>query len=151
MLRALAKVHAITAWIATVALIAAAWAHASERARRLATAIGLAATTLALAAGGLGFALHDGYRARLRQRLFLRSATLGWLFERKQHLAFAALLLAVAAAAITIARRRMEARPGAEAVTRELRRSAAIAWTAAALLALFASVASAVVSRRISF
>lgn len=150
-LRALARWHGVIAWLATAALVAAAWAHASERARRLAAALGVLAATLALAAGGLGFAMHDGYRARLRQKLFLQSATLGWLFERKLHLAFAAVLLAVAAAAITIARRRVEARPNAEAATRELRRAAMIAWTASAVLALTASVTSVLVAGRMSF
>jgi adenylosuccinate lyase len=150
-LQALARLHGVAAWLATVTLIAAAWAQASGRARRLTVALGAAAATLALAAGGLGFALHDGYRARIRQKLFLQSATLGWLFERKQHLAFAAVLLAVAAAAITIATRRLEARPGAEAVTHELKRASTFAWSAAAVLALTASVTSVIVAGRMSF
>jgi hypothetical protein len=150
-LQALARLHGVAAWLATVALIAAVGARVSARARRFAAALGMIATTLALAAGGLGFALHDGYRARIRQKLFLQAPALGWLFERKQHLAFAAVLLAVAAASITIAERRLESRPGAEPALRELKRAAMIAWVAAALLALVASVTSVIVAGRMSF
>jgi hypothetical protein len=99
----------------------------------------------------LGAALDEGYRAHLRQRLFLAAPALGWLFERKVHVAFGAVLLGVAAAALTAVRHRTEVRPGDAPVARELGRGAAIAWTAAAVLAVAASVASAVVARRAGF
>jgi hypothetical protein len=151
MLRLLARLHAVAAWIATAALIAAAWAHFGERSRRAAAWLAVGAATLALTAGGLGLALHDGYRARLRQRLFVAAPSLGWLFERKQHLAFGAVMLAVAGAALAVAGARVQGRPGADAVSRELRRGAAMAWTASAVLAVVASVASMIVARRMSF
>ena len=150
-LRAIARLHALCAWIATAALIAAAVVHARGASRKLAAQLGAAAMGLALVAGALGMALHDGYRARLRQRLFLASTSLGWLFERKQHLAFGAVLLAVAGAALTTVTRRVEARPGNEALAHELRRGASAAWIASALLALCASIASAWVARRMTF
>ncbi|MFT3767079.1 MAG: hypothetical protein QM820_16400 [Minicystis sp.] len=150
-LRAIARLHALVAWLATATLIAAAATHVIARARRFSTTLGAAAAVLALAAGGLGLALHDGYRARLRQRLFLASPSLGWLFERKQHLAFGAVLLAVAAAAITVVTQRMEARPDHASITRELRKGAQMAWTASALLALAASLASMIVAGRMRF
>lgn len=148
-LRTIARLHAAVAWLATAALPAAAWS--GRRAQRGAAWIGAAAAALVLAAGGLGLALDDDYRSRVRQRLFLASPSLGWLFERKQHLAFGAIALGVSAAATLAALRRVEARPGSEALARELRRSATTACAAAALLALAASVASAIVAHRTAF
>ncbi|APR85209.1 Hypothetical protein A7982_10558 [Minicystis rosea] len=150
-LRSLARLHALAAWIATAALIAAAVVHVHDKSRRLSAWLAAAAATLSLLAGGLGMALHDGYRARIRQRLFLASASLGWLFERKQHLAFGAVLLAVAGAALTAVTQRVESRPGSDDLARELRRGARVAWTASALLALTASIASAWVAKRMTF
>jgi hypothetical protein len=99
-LRTLEQAHAVIAWAAVVSLVAASWIIARRRPpRRGGLAAGGAALALVIAAVATGIALHDPYRARLRQRLFVRSMRLGWLFEQKQHLAFAALLFAVAAAA----------------------------------------------------
>ena len=144
-LRSIARLHAWVAWLATAALAIAAVAHA--RGRRGATAVGAIAAVLVLATSALGLAMHDGYRARLRQKLFLASMTLGWLFERKQHLAFGAALLAVSAATTSIAERR--AADGS--LARELRRAALIGWIASATLAIAASCASAIVARRAAF
>lgn len=150
-LRALSRAHALVAWMATAALIAAATASALPRARRLLGALGAVAAALVASAGVLGALLHDGYRARLRQKLFVSSASLGWLFERKLHLGFGAAMLAASALSITILLRRAERRRGPSAPREEHARAARIAWISAALLALFASVASAIVARRSSF
>jgi hypothetical protein len=145
----LERAHAVIAWLATAALVMAAWVAVRGRPpRRGALATGGAALALVIAAGATGLALHDPYRARLRQRLFLRSMQLGWLFEQKQHLAFAALLFAVAASASLGALALAEHPP---ALARDLRRSAALAGTAAALFAVAASVASAIVARTARF
>jgi hypothetical protein len=150
-LRWLERVHAIVAWAATVALLGAAFLGARARPlfpRRAARIAGATAVGLLGAAGGLGLALHEPYRERLRQRLFLGAPALGWLFERKQSAAFAAVLLAVSALATRAYLERVgPAAPGA----RDLRRSAALAWTASAALALAASIASAIVARRAHF
>lgn len=150
-LRSLERIHAAAAWISAAGLGAVAWALARGReARRI--AIGAAAAIAGLlVAGATGLALHDPYRAKLRQRLFLDAPALGWLFERKQHLAFGALALGVGAAATLEALRRIEARPADAALARDLRRSAALAWIAAAALSLAAAIASAIVARRASF
>ncbi len=146
-LRSVERLHAVVAWAATAALVAALWMFARAP-RRAAQVAGAVAVGLVVAAGGLGLALHDPYRARLRQRLFVEAPSLGWLFERKQSLAFAAVLLAVCALAATVRRARGSADAGE---TRDLARSAALAWAAAAVLALAASVASAIVARRAHF
>lgn len=150
-LRALSRVHAVVAWLATIALVAAAASHLVARARRFAAAIGALALALSMSAVALGLGLHDGYRARLRQRLFVTSASLGWLFERKQHLALAAVMLALSGLAVSLLLRRAEARGDHPARSRELGRAALVAWISAAAFAIFAAVASVIVGRRSSF
>ena len=147
-LRALERLHAVIAWLATAGLLWAAWASVR---RRLPAGGAAAAAALVVLAGLLGAALEEGFRARVRHKLFLAAPALGWLFERKVHVAFGAVLLGVAAWALTAALRRIEPRADEADVARELRRGAAIAWTAAAVLALLASVASAIVARRAGF
>ncbi len=145
-LRSLAHVHAIVAWIATAALmVTAALLALRERARRAWVASGIAAAALVITTSGIGLALHDAYRARLRQRLFVASPSLGWLFERKLHAAFAATLLAVGGLALLVGMAR------APRAARDLRRSARLAWTLAAALAIFASIASAIVAPHARF
>jgi hypothetical protein len=146
MLRTVERLHAVVAWAAAAALAATAWLFLrSQRAARLA---GAAAVALALGTAGLGFSLHDPYRSKLRQRLFVEAPALGWLFERKQHAAFAAVLLGVSALATLL--RAERAAPGTKDAS-DLRRTAALAWTASATLALAASIASAIVARRAHF
>jgi hypothetical protein len=148
-LRSVERLHAVVAWAATIALGVTAWLCVRKQGTRRAVRVaGATAVGLVLAAGGLGLALHDPYRARLRQRLFLGSLELGWLFERKQNAAFGAMLLGVSAlATLEQLERSAAGGPG----TRELRRSAALAWVASAVLALAASIASAIVARRAHF
>ncbi len=154
MLRSIERIHGVVAWAATLALVASASLCArsgpgrSPGTRRAARLAGVTAVGLALAAGALGLALHDPYRARLRQRLFLESLELGWLFERKQNIAFAAVLLGVSAFAALVQLGRVA--PGAPDA-RDLWRSATLAWAGAALLALAASIASVIVARHSHF
>jgi hypothetical protein len=145
-LLSLERVHAIAAWAATAAIALSAWLFVrSSPWRRWA---GAAAAVLALGAAGTGLWLHDPYRSRLRQRLFVDAPSLGWLFERKQHLAVAAVLLALSALATP---ERLSPDPTDALGSRDLRRAAALAWTSSALLALAASIASTIVARRASF
>jgi hypothetical protein len=148
-LRSLERVHAIVSWTATLTLLVTTWiVTRSERTGRAARIAGATAVGLICAAAALGLALHDPYRARLRQRLFIGSPALGWLFERKQNAAFAAVLLGLCALAThACLERGGPAAPGA----RDLRRSAVLAWTASAALALAASIASAIVARHARF
>lgn len=147
-LRSLARLHALVAWLATAALFAALLAHAGRRRGR--ALVSTVAAALVIATSALGVSLHDGFRARVRQKLFLASATLGWLFERKLHLAFGATLLAVSALATAALLSRAEAR-GDALLVKDLRRASLIAWSASALLALAASIASAIAGRNAAF
>jgi hypothetical protein len=69
----------------------------------------------------------------LRQKIFLHAPTIGWLFERKEHLAFGVALLAWAGAAAYV---------GAERVTGEER--LALRTVAFRAYALGAALAAAV-------
>jgi hypothetical protein len=145
-LRSLERLHGIAAWGATAAVIAAAGLFArGARSRR---AAGVVAAVLAAFAAGLGLALHDPYRAHLRQRLFVEAPRLGWLFEQKLHAAFAAVLLSLCALALTL---RLGRGPAAGDGARDLHRAAVLGWAAAAALALGASIASTLVAARAHF
>ena len=145
-LRSLERLHGALAWGATAAIAVAAWLFV--RGAHTRRAAGAAAVVLVLGASGLGLALHDPYRARLRQRLFIEAPRIGWLFERKLHLAFAAVLLSLCALSLTLRRDRG---PEGDIVGRDLRRAAALGWAASAVLALAASIASAIVAGRAHF
>ena len=159
LLRALARIHGVVAWLATAALVIAAWAltrstpapRASAPAPRAPLTACASALGLLGACAAVGLAMHDAYRSRLRQRLFLDSPALGWLFERKQHFAFGAVLLACAGLAALLGARRIARRPADADVARDLSSAARLAFTASALLALTASIASVIVARRASF
>jgi hypothetical protein len=56
------------------------------------------ATAFVTVAAGVGVAIYPAYSTRLRQAIFLSAPNLGWLFERKEHLAFGAVFLAWAGA-----------------------------------------------------
>ena len=146
-LQLVVRVHAVVAWIATAALgLALPWVILRRRGRITSAILAAAALGITIA-GGLGVLLEAAYRAQIRQRLFVRSPALGWLFERKEHLAFGAILLAwcalTAAAAARVTREPARAS--------DLDRAARLAGIAAAALALAASVMSAIVARRAHF
>src|SRR5262249_1454342 len=153
----IARAHGIAAWVATALLVATAWAVVRwPTRRRIGIWMGAGAILSSALAGALGLLLDDAYRSRLRQRLFVEAPALGWLFERKEHLAFGAVLLGWSAfwslgAAWLVARapRRGDGRYGrASTLSNDLGRAATVGWAAAALLSLAASIASAIVARR---
>jgi hypothetical protein len=163
-LRRIAAVHGALAWLSAALLAIAAVFLARRKIgglRGLSLTIAATATALITASSALGMLLHEPYQRRLRQRIFIQSAPLGWLFERKEHLAFGALCLAwcalVAFVALSLRERRL-ARAGAlldsdspDPALQHLGAAAVRAYAAAALLAAAACVASAVVGRRFTF
>ena len=80
-------------------------------------------TTLAF---GLGLALYEDYRATIRRRLFERAPDVGFLFETKEHLAWAVLCLTLGATVAALV---------APREAKRVRQSAAVAYAAAAVLA----------------
>ena len=148
-LRALTMAHGALAWCGIVALIASISLFGVERAgggaisgsrRRAANwllFVGIASGAIAFATGAM---LHAPFQSRLRQRLFLASNTLGWLFERKEHVAFGALALLGFAMCAAIGEK--IARGAEEGVAREMRRAMRIAIVGAILFEAFAIAVS---------
>jgi hypothetical protein len=110
---------------------------APSRGARWAIALSTALVTLAFSAG---IAIYPHYRSAVRRPLFALRPAAGWLFETKEHLAFAVLSLALGAAVCALAAPRDAA---------ALRRAAAAQFAAAAgLCALVAALGSFVASVR---
>ena len=96
-LRALERVHGHLAWLAVAALLHPALLLRDPR-RRARVSVSLA-TGLVVVAAALGAGIYGEYRARLKQRIFIESPTLGWMFERKEHLAVGVVAFALAGCA----------------------------------------------------
>jgi len=142
-----ATLHAMELFHGAVALVATsavAWAAlGAVRGRLPGTRLACLAATLAAVAGASGMALEGAYRSRIRVQVFARSPGLGWLFERKQHLAFGAIVLALGAASVVFALRTADA-----STSPHLSRAARRALVASALLAAASSIASILVAQQ---
>lgn len=168
----LAHAHGALAWAAALGVTAALGAALSRRAPRARAPLAAVAAALVSAAFAAGLPLDRPYRGRLRQQVFIDSAALGWLFERKLHLSFGAVALAWCAlallAASALARRRPaaplcasttppdgDAARGAPAAipawVADLERGGRAALAASAALTLLAAIFSAMVAYRHGF
>jgi len=143
-LRLVERVHGHLGWLAAAALLHPAIVlRSTARRAHLAVTSSLALVTLASAIGAW---LYVPYRDRLKQGIFLRAPAVGYLFERKEHLAFGALMLAWAGAAAYVGAL------GATAAMREKLRVAAYrAYVAAAVLAIIVATLGTVVAVYRSF
>jgi hypothetical protein len=91
-LRLVEHVHGHIGWLAVLAL-----AHPAillRKPRRRATLAAFAGTLLTTVAAVMGATMYSGYRVRLKPALFAEAPAIAWAFERKEHLATAAMLLA---------------------------------------------------------
>jgi hypothetical protein len=132
--------HGHVGWLAAIALIHPA-ILLRRRQRRADLSVALA-VTMATLAGVMGAALYPSYRERLRQPIFLEAPAMGYLFERKEHLAFGAVLFAWAGALTYLAALRY-----ADVGTRDpLRRATHWAFVASALLAVVTALLGTVVA-----
>lgn len=95
--RLIEHVHGHLGWLAAAVLVHPAVVLRS-RTRRAHWAVGLAAGLVTVAAG-IGLWLYVAYRERLKQGIFMHAPSVGLLFERKEHLAFGAVVLAWAGTA----------------------------------------------------
>lgn len=146
-LRALAQVHAGISWVA-VAALGAAIVGVWRRIRGAGIGVAIAGISGA-AAFGTGAMLHLPFQSKLRQKLFLMSSTLGWLFERKEHAAFGAIaLLGCAGCAMGAA---WMAKAHDEAAAKAFRRAAIGALSGALAFEVFAIVVSIAAGRRVGF
>ena len=88
-------------------------------------------TAFVTAVGALGVWLYSPYRDRIKQSIFIDAPWVGLLFERKEHLAFGAILLAWAGAGAYVA-----ALGAGESLRAPLRVFAHRAFVVSAILAL---------------
>jgi hypothetical protein len=92
LLRFVEHVHGHFGWLTAAALVHPAIVlRRPERRARLATTL---ATLFATATGMVGAWLYPSYRQIVKRALFVQSPRVGWLFERKEHLAVAAIAFA---------------------------------------------------------
>lgn len=87
-------------------------------------AVGLTAGVTA-SAFALGLTIYEPYRELVKRPLFVEAPSAGWLFETKEHLAYAVVALTLGAAVSALAAPRRE---------RRLRRLAALLFALAAAL-----------------
>jgi hypothetical protein len=132
-------VHGHLGWLAAIALVhPAVLLRRPKRKAHLSVALGAGLVTVV---GGLGVAQYGDYRDKLRQAIFQHAPTIGYLFERKEHLAFGAILLAWGGGVAYVGASRLEGE------TRDnLRRAAHWSFVAAATMALAAAVLGTVVA-----
>lgn len=137
-LRSIEHVHGHLGWLAAASL-----AHPAvvlrDRKRRAHLAVVLS-TSLVTVASGIGIWLYLAYTQRLKQGIFQTAPSIGLLFERKEHLAFGALLLAWAGAAAYFAAPR-----ASDALRTTLRTIAFRTFVAAAALSLVVAVLGTIV------
>jgi hypothetical protein len=132
-IRVLEHVHGHLGWLATAALLHPALLLRNPR-RKAHLSVGLA-TAFVTVTGALGAYLYEPYRDNVKQQLFIHTPDVGYLFERKEHLAFGAVLLAWAGAIAYAAATRAE-----EPVRGSLRTFAFRAFAFACLLAVCTAV-----------
>ena len=89
-------VHGHLGWLSAAALLHPAVLLRSPR-RKAHLSVGLA-TGFVTVTGAIGAFLYGPYRDNVKQQLFIHTPDIGYLFERKEHLAFGAVLLAWAGA-----------------------------------------------------
>jgi hypothetical protein len=104
--RLLEHVHGHLGWLSAAALLHPAMLLRNPR-KRAHLSVGLSVVFLTTTAA-IGVYLYGPYRDRVKQSLFIHAPAIGYLFERKEHLAFGAVLLAWAGAIAYVAAIRAE-------------------------------------------
>jgi hypothetical protein len=143
-LRLVEHLHGHLGWLTVASL-----AHPAivlRRAQRRAPLAASASTGLALVTSVLGAFVYPEYRVRLKQELFLQAPTLGWCFERKEHLAVFALALACFGWVAHVAAPRFEG-----AARERVARMAHRAYVAAFVLALLVAGLGVAVAVKTTF
>ena len=132
-------VHGHLGWLAAIALVhPAILLRRTKRKADLSVALAVSIVTLV---GGLGVAMYGDYRDRLRQPIFQHAPAIGYLFERKEHLAFGAILLAWAGALAYVGAAKLEG-PSRE----RLRKAAHWAFVSAAAMAVVTAALGTVIA-----
>lgn len=97
LLRVLERIHGHLGWLTVAALLHPAIILRNPR-RRARLSVSLA-TLFAVGTALIGGVIYPHYRERLKQHIFIEAPRVGWLFERKEHLAVGAVGLALAGCA----------------------------------------------------
>jgi hypothetical protein len=136
-IRRLTLVHGIVAWLDALLLLVVAILLIRKKGagNPWFRSLAVMATLAAMGSFASGMALELHYRVHLRQRLFIASKTLGWLFERKMHLSFGVLIFATIGLLTLVLSRKDE----------RFFPSMRIAYLLTAICALTASIISAIV------
>jgi hypothetical protein len=143
-LRLLVRVHGHMGWLAAIALVhPAIQLRSTKRKAHLSVALAVGFVSAVFC---LGVVMYPDYRDRLRQSLFQQAPSIGYLFERKEHLAYGAVLLAWAGAAAYFGALR-----AIGDVRESLRRAAHWAFVAAAALAVVTATLGIIVAAFKSF
>ena len=137
-------VHGHLGWLAAAVLVHPA-VLLRRPARKAHLAVAMAAIVPTLT-GALGAWLYTPYRDRIKQGIFLEMRWVGMLFERKEHLAFGAILLAWSAAGAYFVAPRVE-----EPARSLLRTFAFRGFVAAAALTLVVAALGTVIASYRSF
>ena len=143
---ALERIHGHVGWLAVAALIHPVVLLWRRRGRSGILASSLA-TGIVTVSAALGIATYPEYRARLKQQIFVSAPSVGWAFERKEHLAAGAVVLAWAGLCTHLGSRRSAGGATAE----HLHQVARVAYASAALLALASAVLGLIVASYRSF
>lgn len=85
LLRVVEHIHGHIGWLAAAALLHPAIMLRNPK-RRAPLAV-LLATAFVTVGGLMGVWIYPEYRIRLKQQIFVHAPVIGWLFERKEHLA----------------------------------------------------------------
>jgi len=94
LLRILERIHGHLGWLSVAALLhPAIFLRNPKRRARLAVSL---ATGFTVTTALLGGYIYPEYRLRLKQHIFIEVQRLGWMFERKEHLAVGAVGFALA-------------------------------------------------------
>jgi hypothetical protein len=93
LLRVLERIHGHLGWLSVAALLHPAILLRNPR-RRARLAVSLT-TLVVVATALLGANIYPEYRARIKQHIFIEAPRIGWLFERKEHLAVGAVAMAL--------------------------------------------------------
>jgi hypothetical protein len=143
LIRLLERIHGHLGWLAVATAIHPAIVLRNPRRRaRLAAALAAIVTTLT---GLLGMFIYPDYSRTLKRPMFLASPFQGELFERKEHLAFAALALVWTGCCLHFLSRGED-----EAAVRRAR-AAHLAFVAAAIMAFVVAVLGTEVASFLSF
>jgi hypothetical protein len=136
-------IHGHLGWLAVASLLhPAVLLRRTKRTAHLSVGFAVGIVTLT---GALGVALYGPYRDKLKQPIFASSPAVGYLFERKEHLAVGALLFAWAGTAAYLG-----AGPGGRSRA-PLQKAAHWAFVASAGFALLSAVMGTIVASYRSF